>query len=169
MPTFRNTFPSSYAGSYENHTYPPMKMEQTESSETSAYKIQTPGNYPEESIQDINLFHRAQSSPFRNTYYLITLLFLSKQTRHGRKIVSIYFFLFICDRAKCLSCEQCVGWRYVRVAALCSSCSIWKGDQQLWMTLDDQWMLLLMKGPLTPDSRTPHISLVSALFTVCPQ
>ena len=27
------------------------KMEQTECSETSAYKIQTPGNYPEESIQ----------------------------------------------------------------------------------------------------------------------
>jgi hypothetical protein len=25
-----------------------MKMEQTECSETSAYKIQTPGNYPEE-------------------------------------------------------------------------------------------------------------------------
>jgi hypothetical protein len=27
-----------------------MKMEQTECSETSAYKIQTPGNYPEENI-----------------------------------------------------------------------------------------------------------------------
>jgi hypothetical protein len=33
------------------HTYSSMKMEQTECSETSAYKIQTPGNYPEESIQ----------------------------------------------------------------------------------------------------------------------
>jgi hypothetical protein len=31
------------------HTYPPIKIEQC--SETSAYKIQTPGNYPEESIQ----------------------------------------------------------------------------------------------------------------------
>jgi hypothetical protein len=30
-------------------TYPPMKMEQC--SETSAYKIQTPENYPKESIQ----------------------------------------------------------------------------------------------------------------------
>ena len=29
----------------------PMKMEQTECSEMLAYKIQTPGNYPEESIQ----------------------------------------------------------------------------------------------------------------------
>jgi hypothetical protein len=33
------------------HTYPPMKMEQTECSETLAYKVQTPGNYPEESIK----------------------------------------------------------------------------------------------------------------------
>jgi len=33
------------------HTYPPMKMQQTECYETSAYKIQTPGNYPEESTQ----------------------------------------------------------------------------------------------------------------------
>jgi len=32
-------------------TDPPIKMEQTERSETSAYKIQTPGNYPEERIQ----------------------------------------------------------------------------------------------------------------------
>jgi len=30
-----------------------MKMEQTVCSETSAYKIQTPGNYPKESIQHI--------------------------------------------------------------------------------------------------------------------
>jgi len=30
-----------------------MKMEQTECSETLAYKIQTPGNYPEENIQQI--------------------------------------------------------------------------------------------------------------------
>jgi hypothetical protein len=29
-----------------------MKIEQTECSETSAYKIQKPGNYPEESIKN---------------------------------------------------------------------------------------------------------------------
>jgi len=34
-----------------SHTYPPMKMEQTECSETTAYKIKTPENYPEENIQ----------------------------------------------------------------------------------------------------------------------
>jgi len=33
------------------HTYPPMKMEQTVCSETLAYKVHMPGNYPEESIQ----------------------------------------------------------------------------------------------------------------------
>jgi len=35
----------------EFYTYLLMKMEPTEGSETSAYKIQTPANYPEESIQ----------------------------------------------------------------------------------------------------------------------
>jgi len=30
-----------------------MKMEQTECSETSAYKFQTPGNHPKESIQHV--------------------------------------------------------------------------------------------------------------------
>jgi len=33
------------------HTYLPMRMEQTECSETLAYKIQMPRNYPEESVQ----------------------------------------------------------------------------------------------------------------------
>jgi len=33
------------------NTYQPMNMEQPECSETSAYKIQTLVNYPEESIQ----------------------------------------------------------------------------------------------------------------------
>jgi hypothetical protein len=43
MPIFRNTLsvPSSQAG----------EDEQTECSEKSEYKIQTPGNYPEESMQ----------------------------------------------------------------------------------------------------------------------
>jgi hypothetical protein len=45
MPTFLNTL----------FTYLPMKMENIECSETSAYKIQTPGNYPEENIQQISV------------------------------------------------------------------------------------------------------------------
>jgi hypothetical protein len=35
------------------HTYPPMKVEQTECSKMLAYKIKMPGNYPEESIQQV--------------------------------------------------------------------------------------------------------------------
>jgi len=56
IPTFRNTLsvPYSWASRCEEwsiHTYLPMKMEQTECSETSEYKIQTPGNYQEEITQ----------------------------------------------------------------------------------------------------------------------
>ena len=62
MPTFRNTL-------FHLHrqvgacTYLPMKMEQTECSETSAYKIQTPGNHPKESIQHIFMSVRPYVSP----------------------------------------------------------------------------------------------------------
>jgi len=43
----------------------------------------------------ISLFYHAESSTFSNLYYLFTIRFLSKQTRHGRNIVSFYSFLFI--------------------------------------------------------------------------
>jgi len=49
-----NLFPYKYPNILKPvilRTYLPMKMERTECSETSAYKIQTPGNYPEESIR----------------------------------------------------------------------------------------------------------------------
>ena len=39
----------------EFYTYLPMKMEQTGCSETSAYKIQMPGNYPEERCRILRL------------------------------------------------------------------------------------------------------------------
>ena len=42
---------SVFIGRWMNTSYHlPMKMEQTECSEASAYKIQTPGNYPKENI-----------------------------------------------------------------------------------------------------------------------
>jgi len=50
-----NIFPYKYSNilkpSHSSHTYLPAYEDGTECSETSAYKIQTPGNYPEESIQ----------------------------------------------------------------------------------------------------------------------
>ena len=51
MPTFRNTLFHLRRQVGAECTYLPTKMGQTEYSETSAHKIQTPGNYPEESIQ----------------------------------------------------------------------------------------------------------------------
>jgi len=49
-----------------------MKMEQTECSETSAYKIQTPGNYAEENIQQGQIFYvEVKVSHTAKYYYLI--------------------------------------------------------------------------------------------------
>ena len=60
------------------HTYPPMKIE--ECSETSAYKIQTPGNYTEESIQHIEHGESLKS------IIIITIIIIEvlrhKNTRH---------------------------------------------------------------------------------------
>jgi hypothetical protein len=47
-----------------------MKMEQTECSETSAYKVQMPGNYPEESIQ-----HSEQGENLKSGYFVVHILF----------------------------------------------------------------------------------------------
>ena len=48
MPTFRNILFHLHrqVGVESFYTYLLVKMEQTECSETSAYKIQAPGNYP---------------------------------------------------------------------------------------------------------------------------
>ena len=59
------------------------------------------------------------------THTICLLLFLSKKNRHGRNIVCIYFFLFICGCPKCLSHLQCV-WSNEKVDALCSCCSLQK-------------------------------------------
>jgi hypothetical protein len=57
MPKFQNTLSvlTRQVGA-EFYTYLPMKMEQTKCSETSAYKAQTPGNYPEENIKQISVY-----------------------------------------------------------------------------------------------------------------
>jgi hypothetical protein len=50
MPMFQNTL--SHLHRQVGHTYPSMKMEQTECFKTLGHKIQMPGNYPEENIQN---------------------------------------------------------------------------------------------------------------------
>jgi len=60
-----------------------MKMEQTECSEMSAYKIQTPGNYPEENIQHAEHGESLKSSvavakiinPIFISFHVFTILF----------------------------------------------------------------------------------------------
>ena len=51
-----------------------------------------------DSSERIILYH-ADSPPFCNLYHLFTLSLLSSQTRHGRNIISFYFFLLISGRA----------------------------------------------------------------------
>ena len=70
MLTFRNTLsvPCSL----------PMKMEQTECSETSAYKIQMPGNYPEENTT----YRTRQKFEIKNTKDLILSCSLSFSHKH---------------------------------------------------------------------------------------
>ena len=55
---------------HSTHIYLPMKMEQTESSETSVHKLQTPGYYPKESIQ-----HTEHGESLKTSFYVF---FISK-------------------------------------------------------------------------------------------
>jgi hypothetical protein len=70
------------------HTYPPMKMEQTECSETSAYKIQTPGNYPEDSIQHSEHGESLKSSTF--TLFRTTFMFFNILQEYSKKSCIIF-------------------------------------------------------------------------------
>jgi hypothetical protein len=51
-------------------------MEQTERSETSAYKIQTPVNYPEESVQHSEHSESLKSISFGGFLYFCTVFTL---------------------------------------------------------------------------------------------
>ena len=76
------------------HTYPPLKMEQKECPETSAYKIQTPWNYPEHSIQhdDSVLGHSAELCT-TEIWLLLNrvLLLLTSQQAESTNIVLLPF------------------------------------------------------------------------------
>jgi hypothetical protein len=53
-----------------------MKMEQTECSKTSAYKIQTPGNYQEENIQQMYRFAVSLNSALDREWWLTLILLM---------------------------------------------------------------------------------------------
>jgi hypothetical protein len=54
------------------HAYLPVKLEQTECSKTSAYKLQTLGNYPKESIQYLEHGKSLKSRIPRKTFHVFT-------------------------------------------------------------------------------------------------
>jgi hypothetical protein len=78
------------------HTYLPMKMEQTECSEMSGYKIQTPGNYLEESIQHSEHGESLKSRSFIVDFWFITpsSLGLSPLTSQGHIIVYLAHLIY---------------------------------------------------------------------------
>ena len=70
-----------------------MKMEQTECSETLAYKIQTPGNYPEESIQHSehgeSLKSRIHTACSRTSYKIVLLTNLIKYLYNNKSEIKV--------------------------------------------------------------------------------
>jgi len=71
-----------------------MKMEQTECSETSAYKIQEPENYPEENIQHVSVYCRGNMITYR--LHIVcgstSESRLIAETGHWHKVQSILLF-----------------------------------------------------------------------------
>jgi len=59
----------------KNSSYLPTCEDGTEFSETSAYKIQTPGNYPEESIQQMLKNQNKLLAKIRNKNSLNSVIF----------------------------------------------------------------------------------------------
>jgi len=62
-------------------------MEQKECSETSAHKLQTPGNYPEESIQHSE---RGESLKSRRSIKLLQVSESESQRNRTQKMLGLY-------------------------------------------------------------------------------
>ena len=70
-----------------------MKMEQTECSETSAYKIHTPGNYPKKSYNNANvgIYFEPDKSISHSLILLLKIHFINIRpflTRHTKSSIS---------------------------------------------------------------------------------
>jgi len=81
-----------------------MNMERTECSETSAYKIQTPGNYPEENIQ-----HTERGGSLKSRIFWICLLtpgFTSTQSTITLSQTMWHMISFIIERLLKISIGQ---------------------------------------------------------------
>jgi len=96
--TFRNTlFHLHRWVGMKNSSYLPAYEDGTECSETSAYKIQTPGNYPEESIQHLMGTYTPKNK-YAPTYWTDFSLHLRDniQPKDDDTFLRITFHCFIC-------------------------------------------------------------------------
>jgi len=69
------------------HTYPLMKMEQIECSETLGYKIQTPVNYPKGSIH-----HSGYGESLKSRLYFNVIKWTAPTSRY---LVSVYILVVV--------------------------------------------------------------------------
>ena len=71
-----------------------MKLEQAECSETSAYEVQTPGNYPEENIQ-----HTEHGESSKSSGNVLQVVYC---TVSEKIIVSVFKIVVVCyeDRGR---------------------------------------------------------------------
>jgi hypothetical protein len=75
---------STFSTAVTLHTYPPMKMEQTQCSEMLAFKLQTPANHPEETLRVIN--NNTSAIPNTDTTYIWQLV----HTTHSLIMTTTY-------------------------------------------------------------------------------
>ena len=100
MPTFQKTL----------HRQVAMKMEQTGCSETSVYEIQTPGNYPEESIQNFVKLRNLKVTSCSTEGNVADLHFISCLVCNccWLAVCIVVVGLCVCSYLMCICCTMCV-------------------------------------------------------------
>jgi len=113
-------------------------------------------------MQVTSLFHHAESSPFCNWCYLFTLLFLSKQTRRGRNIVSFYVF---CLYMVALSVYRASNvWLPCAPVPVCRSIS--NGDRSFVWT----WTISVkVRDPRSRELNSVQFICINIIFTAYAQ
>jgi hypothetical protein len=84
-----------------------MKMEQTGCSETSAYKIQKPGNYPEENIQ-----HTEHGESLKSGIYIYVSVYVCMFKVTFTTLSKVYIYIYVCV---CVCVYVCV-YKYMFLA-----------------------------------------------------
>jgi len=86
---------------------------------------------------------------------LSCLVLASLKTRHGRNIISFYFFLFITGRANFIARAVC-EWTHVTVAVLFCSCSLLCTSNSDWATENEVGRSVSVNGNEEPAGEICH-------------